>query len=235
MNKVVIMCGGRGQRLRPLTDTVPKPLVPLNGKPVLGHIIDFYERSGYADFVLCTGYQGEKVAEFVKGLGSASRFEFSAAGEQAGILKRLHHARAAAGNLFFVAYGDTLINLALDQVLDQHQAGTAAVTITVASIRSPFGLVGVDNSNNVLSFQEKPEQLFYVGHMLMDASVLDGLDPALVELPDGSGLVALFQRLIAEGRLSMYKYRGPQITFNTHEELNQAEKDIVNFFTESVE
>ena len=62
-SKVVVLCGGRGARLKPQTDVVPKALVPINGRPILEYIIDFYRARGLSSFVLCVGYKGEQIAE----------------------------------------------------------------------------------------------------------------------------------------------------------------------------
>ncbi len=105
------------------------------------------------------------------------------------------------------------------------------VTITTAGVRSPFGLVKATEDGCVVSFDEKPVQPYYVGHMLIDRTVLEDVDPELLEMPDGDGLVALFQRLIEKRRLRLYPYTGPQITFNTQQELNRAERELVAFFT----
>ncbi len=235
MVKTIVLCGGRGSRLRPLTDRIPKALVPLNGKPLLAHLVSMYIRKGCHQFLLCVGYRGDMVREFFVREPFDAEFEFSDAGEEAGILQRLYHARTQMNERAFVAYGDTLINVDLDAMLTDHASSGAAITITTANVRSPFGLVTTDADRWVCSFEEKPLQLFYVGHMLLERSVLDDVDPGLLVLPDGQGLVRLFADLTARRRLRMYPYNGPQITFNTHKELDQAERDFVSFFTQPEE
>ncbi len=63
--KVVILCGGRGSRLQPLTADVPKPLVQLHGKPILQHVIEFYLRHEFREFILCAGFRSEMIRGFV--------------------------------------------------------------------------------------------------------------------------------------------------------------------------
>ena len=227
----VVLCGGRGSRLRPLTDRVPKPLVKLDGRPILYHLLQSYIDKGYPDFVICVGYRGDMVEEFVASSALRASVRFSDAGDEASMLSRLHQAREMMTDTVFVAYGDTLIDVDLDDMLAKHESTGAAITITTANVRSPFGLVSPGPDGLVESFEEKPLQWFYVGHMLMEKSVLDDIESDLIDLPEGDGMVALFNRLISENRLRMYPYGGPQITFNTHRELNQAERDFVSFFT----
>ena len=231
MVKTVILCGGRGSRLRPLTDEIPKALVTLNNKPLLQHLIESYIRKGIRSFVLCVGYRGKMIEEFVEHHPSDAEFEISDAGEEASILQRLHVAGDLTGERFFVAYGDTLIDVGLEQMLEDHVSSGALATVTTADVRSPFGLVTIDSEGWARSFEEKPVQLYYVGHMLLERSILDDLDPGLLALPDGDGLVRLFGELISRRRLNTYAYNGPQITFNTEQELHQAERDFITFFT----
>lgn len=231
MLTTLILCGGRGTRLRPLTDRIPKPLAPLNGKPCLQYIVELYIRKGYKRLILCIGYQGEMIIEFFRRQSFDAEIEFSDAGEQASMLERIYQARAFIGERAFVAYGDTLIDVNLAQMLARHIATGAAVTITSADVRSPFGLVISDPENRVLSFEEKPLQPYYIGHMLLERSVLENVDPALLRMPDGEGLVTLFKRLIEKQRLWTYSYTGPQITFNTQQDLDRAEQDLTKFFT----
>lgn len=227
----MILCGGRGSRLRPLTDRVPKTLVKLDGRPILYHLLQSYIDKGYQDFVICVGYRGDMVEEFVDSSALRASVRFSDAGDEASMLSRLYQAREMMTDRVFVAYGDTLIDVDLDDMLSKHESTGAAITITTANVRSPFGLVSPDPEGLVESFEEKPLQWYYVGHMLMEKSVLYDIAPDLIDLPEGDGIVALFNRLISENRLRMYPYGGPQITFNTHRELNQAERDFVSFFT----
>ena len=235
MVKVVVLCGGRGARLGPVTDRLPKPLVPLNGKPILQHLVQSYINKGFRDFILCTGYRGDMIKEFFSENTFDARFEFSDAGGEASMLLRLHQARQLMSENVFVAYGDTLVDVDLTEMLSDHQNSGAPLTITVASVRSPFGLVSTGTDRMVDSFEEKPVQSYYVGHMLLERSILNDLEPELLALPDGDGLVKLFSLLISQRLLHMYPYSGPQITFNTSQELRQAERDITTFFTHQEE
>ena len=229
------MCGGRGSRLGPVTDQIPKPLVSVNGKPILQHLVQSYIDKGFQDFILCTGYRGEMIREFFSGNKFDARFEFSDAGEKASMLLRLHHAKELMSERVFVAYGDTLVDVDQAEMLSEHVTSGASVTITVASVRSPFGLVTTEPDGWVVSFEEKPVQSYYVGHMLLERNALNDLDPKLLAMPDGDGLVKLFSLLISQRLLHKYAYSGPQITFNTRQELHQAERDFIAFFTHQEE
>ena len=229
--KTIILCGGRGTRLRPLTDQMPKPLLPLKGKPILQYLIESYLAKGVREFILCTGYQGEQIRAFVSGLGVNAVFSFSDAGEHASILQRLHEAKGLMGTRVFVAYGDTLLDVDLPAMHADHVASGASATIATATVQSPFGLVQASTDRWVGTFQEKPKQSYYVGHMLLERSVLENVAEDWLVLPDGAGLVRLFEHLAARRTLRIFPYTGPAITFNTPRGLVRAERDVVHFFT----
>lgn len=230
--KVVVLCGGHGHRLRPLTKHVPKPLVTLNGKPVIQHIIEFYIKKGFCDFILCVGYRAAAIRKFVLTRSFNANIEISDCGADAGILKRLYFAKNILGERSIVTYGDTFINIEPARILAEHRKRGAGATITVADIRSPFGLVKSDSKNIARSFEEKPTLQYYIGHMIMETDILFNLGKKIVSMPDGQGLVRLFHQLIKHGKLNIYRHKGLKITFNTPHEYKKAEEEFVKFFTE---
>lgn len=232
---IIVLCGGAGSRLRPLTERLPKTLVPLNGKPMLRHILEYHLAKGRRRFILCLGYLGDRIREFIAGAGfPEASFAFSDLGEKASMLARIHAAAALAdAPRALIVYGDTLIDTDLPAMLAAHRERDADLTLTTASIRNPFGLVRLDAGNRVLSFEEKPIQTYYIGQMLMERRVAEEVSPELLALPDGEGLVRCIQGLAARGRVGAFQYAGPQITFNTQQELQKAERDIIAFYTQA--
>ena len=227
----MILCGGRGGRLQPLTANLPKPLVALNGRPILQHVIEFYLSQRCREFVLCVGFRAEMIEAFVEQQQFPARIVMSNAGEEASMLRRLYEARASLADRAIVTYGDTFLNINLQHLLAAHVAQRVAITMTIADIRSPFGLVAVDEDQRVSAFQEKPVLPYYIGQLVLERRVLDELDPSLLALPDGEGLVRLFQQLIAQRQLAAYKHEGLQITFNTLAEREKAEEEMLKFYT----
>lgn len=230
---IIILCGGMGTRLRPRTECIPKTLVPLCGKPMLEHILDAYLAKGFSRFVLCVGYLGHKISEFLEQRRFDADIRISDLGEQAGMLARIHAAMAHAGPRALVTYGDTLIDTDLQAMLAAHQARQAALTLTTASIKSPFGLIGMAGDHQVLSFEEKPTQTFYIGQMLVEGQALADVPEGFLRMHDGEGLILFFRSLIDQGRVIAFPYAGPQITFNTEQELKKAERDIITFYTQA--
>ena len=230
---MVIMAGGRGRRLGDLTENTPKPLVQVGGRPILQRKLEQYTRQGFRKFVLCLGYRAEQIRESVLKFDLPADFEFSDAGESAGILRRLVEARPLFGSDLLMTYGDTYTDLDLDELVRVHRQGANEATIVVAAIQNPFGLVEAEG-DRVTFFKEKPVLRYYIGYAMISASALDLIPPAVVDLPDGEGLVTFFKILIALERLGVYEHSGLQITFNTKDELKAAEQNVA-FYTDPEE
>ena len=230
-SKVAILCGGRGSRLRPTTDDVPKALVSLNGCPILDHILDLYRAKGLREFILCVGYKADRVEAHYANAGMEDEIRFSNEGVDASMLERIWALRDLISERLFVTYGDTFTDLNLQAMLDTHLRLGAEVTIVTAKIRSPFGLVAMGQEGFVTSFVEKPLLDYYIGSFILERRAMDHITPELLAKPDGQGLVEFFAALSAQRRLAAYQHEGLQITFNTESERQIAEEHLGEFYT----
>ena len=230
-SKVVVLCGGRGTRLKPQTDVIPKALVPINGRPILEYILDFYRAKGLSRFVLCVGYKGEQIAERYETPPPGIEIEISDIGEDASMLQRIWAVRDLIGERAFVSYCDTFIDLDLDGLMASHLDHEATVTLVSAKIKSPFGLLTFDSSSWVSSFVEKPLLNYYIGCFVLERSGLSHVTPEMLERGDGDGLVSFFQDLVAKKKLAGFEHEGMQITFNTESEREKAEEYLGQFYT----
>lgn len=229
--QVVILCGGRGTRLKPVTDAIPKPLIELNGKPILDYIIDFYRMHGFSRILLCLGYKGEKIREHYRKPLKGITLSFADAGEKTSMIKRLWLVRDKVEDTFFVSYGDTLIDLDIQQLRKEHVLRRACATIVSAKIRNPFGLITFDKKGWARSFVEKPLLNYYIGSFVLERSSLRKVPAEFLRLNDGQGLVNFFLSLIRRKKLAVFEHGGLQITFNTEDERKLAEEDIGKFYT----
>lgn len=230
--KVLILCGGRGRRLQPNDLDLPKALIELHGKPILQRILEFYIQRQWRQFVICAGYRGDLVQNFLSKFQGKAEIEVSDSGEGAGMLERLYRARHLIDERAIVTYGDTFIDIDIDQMLKEHIKKGSDLTLTIADIRTPFGIVNIDHDQKVKSFKEKPLFSYYIGHMIVERRVLDELDDRLVSAPNGEGIVKLFQMLAKQKRLYAYKHSGLKLTFNTWNEHKAAQDVFLRFFTE---
>jgi glucose-1-phosphate cytidylyltransferase len=228
--QVAVLCGGRGARLRPMTDVVPKALVELNGKPILDYIVGFYSAKGLQQFILCVGYKGELVRAHCDDYAQNLNFEFSDAGEDASMLQRIWEMRDLIKEQIFISYCDTFIDLDIGKMLEEHCSKGAGATMVSAGIKNPFGLLTYDNDGWVDSFVEKPTLNYYIGSFILERSALEFVTPEMLAKSDGAGIVEFFEFLTKRGMLAAYEHAGAQITFNTENERQAAEQVLGHYY-----
>lgn len=222
-NVMVIMAGGRGARLHPLTENCPKPLLPVGGKPMLEHIIDRAKGEGITRFVIAVHYLGHMIEEYF-GNGEKFGVEIDYVREQsplgtAGALTLLK--KLPAGPLL-VTNGDVLADIRYAELLDFHTDHSAVATMAVRlhEWQHPFGVVqtrGVD----IVGFEEKPVMRSHInaGIYVLDPAALKSL--ALNEHCD---MPSLFARLQAQGdRTIVYPMHEPWLDAGHAEDLERAE------------
>ena len=156
--KTAILCGGEGTRLKELTESIPKPLVEIGGKPILWHIMKVYSHYGFNDFILCLGYKGDLIEEyFKKNKEKEWNIAFADTGQKTntgGRIKKIE--KYIDDGLFFATYGDGLANINLKELLDFHKRKNKIATITCVNPLSQFGIIDIGNNNLIIRFREKP-------------------------------------------------------------------------------
>jgi glucose-1-phosphate cytidylyltransferase len=177
---VVILCGGRGTRLRERTEFVPKALVEIGGRPILWHVIGIYAAQGFERFLLATGYLGEAVEEFVAAetWPSAVQVECVDTGldtPTGGRIARL--ADCLAGEPFCATYADGVADVDLDVQLDFHRGHGALATMTVVRPHLQWGVAELGEDDRVGGFVEKPRSEHWIngGFFCFEPGVLDHL------------------------------------------------------------
>jgi dTDP-glucose pyrophosphorylase len=157
-NRMVIMAGGQGTRLRPRTEDCPKPLLPVGGKPILEHIIEHAKAGGFQHFVLAVHYLGHMIENYF-GDGSRWQVQIDYLREEsplgtAGALSLLNPRLDAP---FVVTNGDVLTDIRYDKLLDFHYRQGAAATMAVRlhEWQHPFGVVRT-NGVDIIGYEEKP-------------------------------------------------------------------------------
>jgi NDP-sugar pyrophosphorylase family protein len=222
----IILSGGKGQRLRPLTEDLPKPLIRLNGRPLLDHLLRYLRVSGVSRFVLCTGYKAEAVEKYVRDHFDPTWNITCVNSGDVSMSDRLLDARPHVAGPALICYGDTLANVDLAALSLRHQAGGGLATLTIYPLQSPFGVVSLDSANRITSFVEKPPLPYWIniGFLLCELRAFDFLEA-------GTDLTAFFSSLAGAGVLFAYQHHGKHLTVNTEKDLAEAESRMVEFFT----
>jgi len=232
----MILCGGLGTRFREETDTRPKPMVAVGGKPILWHIMKSYAAYGYRDFILCLGYKGHMIKDYFlnyqayqrdftlrldhsprityhsKAEEDDWRVTFVETGEHAQTGARVARAsRYVVGETFCLTYGDGVGNVDLGALLAFHRAHGKLATVTGVRPPGRFGELEVDGSGRATQFNEKPQVqagLINGGFFVFQRAFLDRF------LDDGTGGADMvleqepLQRLARSGELMVYVHEG---------------------------
>ena len=225
--QALILAGGEGTRLRPLTETVPKSVMPLAGRPFLSYMIDWLGRHGVDEVVLACGYRADKVRE-VLGEGTTPRLRYVEEPEPLGTAGAIKFAAAELAERFLALNGDVLTDLDLSALQAFHERSDGRATLGLYPVpdASNYGLVSRDGDGAVLEFLEKPEAPgpgeINAGSYVLEHGVLE-------LVPDGQ-MVSIerdvFPRLIGEGLFAM-PLQGYWMDIGTPQRYLQATWDIL--------
>ena len=157
--KAVVMAGGEGTRLRPLTSNQPKPMVPIVGKPCMEHILELLRRHGFEDVLVTVAFLPQAIRSYF-GMGETLglAIEYSVEESPLGTAGSVRLASGRLDDTFLVISGDALCDIDLGRLVGLHKEKGAAVTIGLKSVDNPleFGIVVTDEDGKVERFLEKP-------------------------------------------------------------------------------
>ena len=163
-NKVIIMAGGKGTRLRPLTKNIPKPMLKVGNRPILLTIVEKFKLSGYSNFIMCVNYKSKVIKDyFGNGKKFGVKIDYVHEKKRMGTAGALSLLKNKLKESFFVINGDLLTNFDFEKLLDFHLKNKSSATMCVTEyiINSPYGEVGLNNIN-ISSIEEKPKHKFFV-------------------------------------------------------------------------
>lgn len=227
--KALILAGGRGTQLKPLTEKIPKPLLPIGKKPLLQYQVELLKRHNVQEIWILTGYLGDKIQEY---FGDGSKFGvyikyIHQPQKEIGTGHALSLAKEAIGNVpFFVLYGDVLVDIDLDDLCSYHVQGGAVGTVALTSIKSPsfYGVAHV-RGEKIVEFEEKPRQ--DVSHVI--SAGIFCFAPEIFEYLKGDEDLHLekdvFPRLAKEGKLAGYSFEGQWFDIGNKETYERAKKE----------
>jgi mannose-1-phosphate guanylyltransferase len=158
--KAVVLVGGEGTRLRPLTETIPKPLVPLVDRPFLDHVLDHLASGGVHEVILSSSYLEAAFGPFLESRHGHPAITWITEATPLGTAGAIANAAGHLHETFLVLNGDILTDLDLAALVAFHREHGAAATITLAPVDDarPFGLVATEGGGRVREFREKPAE-----------------------------------------------------------------------------
>ena len=221
---VVILCGGKGLRLRPLTKELPKPLIKINEKSILENIIIYFLKYKVKNFVIATGYKKELIEQFIQKRFKKQNIKAIYTGLNSDIIVRLQKSSTYSKKYFLVCYGDTMVDIDLNKYIKFYFKNIKKILIASYQLKSSFGILEIKNKNDVVDFREKPalDIWFNVGYFIFSSDKFHYFKK-----------FKKFQNLLKfiskKNILRTYKHTGNHITINTITELEIAKQKIKKF------
>ena len=218
--QVIILCGGKGTRMHPTTELLPKPLMHIGDRPILWHIMKFYSKHGHKDFILLLGFKGKMIKEYfskLENLDSDWNITFLDTGLETKKGDRIRMAKELIkGDKFLLAYGDDLCNVNINDVIKFHEENSKMVTLTSIKLVSNFGIVEMDESATVKQFKEKPVLNHWIsgGYLVLNKEVIDHIKPGMDETD-------AFETLAADGKVQAFKHDGFWKTMNSIRDMQE--------------
>lgn len=212
--RTVILCGGKGTRAYPYTESIPKPLLDVAGQPILRRVMGIYASQGFSDFVLATGYLGDRIAQFADTLPADWKVDLVDTGEETNTGSRLKACRGYVGERFLATYGDGLGDVDLDRLVSFHERHGSTATLTTVPLPSQYGTIEATGDGRVTRFREKPVLDGYwinAGFFVFDQAAFDhwaGEDLEREVLP----------ALSHAGRLFAYQHTGFWASMDTYKD-----------------
>ena len=240
--KVVILCGGKGTRMREETEYRPKPLVIIGEKPIIWHIMNIYSHYGINDFILCLGYKGDMIKQYFNEMNwrnndytihiedGLSNIDYHTNGNEkwnitmvdtgietltAGRLKKIK--KYLDEDEFLMTYGDGVSDVNITELIKYHKQKGKIATITGVNPNSSFGVVEVENGI-AKSFTEKPKLngLINGGFMVVNKKVFDYIpeeDCMFVQDP--------LRNIAKNSELAVYEHNGFWIAIDTFKDIKR--------------
>jgi len=219
--RVIILAGGLGTRISEETADKPKPMVPIDGRPILWHIMNIYAKQGWNNFLIATGYRGEVISDWVKSLEtiwSITTVDTGLETQTGGRIKKCMQLHP--GERFLATYGDGLGNIDLNKLVSFHKSHGRLATLTAVRPPARFGYLEIEKGQ-VQNFGEKNQSgagWINGGFFVLEPEVSD-----LIESPNEPFETGALPRLVQRGELMSHNHDGfwqPMDTFREKEDLS---------------
>ena len=224
--EAIILCGGKGERLRPITNNIPKPLIKINDKPILYYVITHLKKYNINKIHIASGYK----SGLIKKHFSDNKYDIDISIYNSGdvdIIKRIQDILVHVEKDILVLYGDTISNVDINELILRHTQSSKEITMTVWPLKIAYGLVEILSDGTVVSFVEKPtlDKWINIGYFYINKNYYDLIF-------DNDIFQSFLQQSASNSSINAYKHHGVHITVNTLSELEEAQKNIKKLLIE---
>ncbi len=232
--KALFLAGGRGSRLKPLTDTIPKPMVPIMNKPLLERKMISLKKCGITEVVVSSCYKSSHIENyFGTGEKLGLKIEYIVEDMPLGTGGAIKKAGADVKETFVVFNSDILSDIDIKKMLDLHKKSHALATIAVTEVKNPssYGVIDFDEEGYAKSFIEKPEPGKNSSNKINAGIYI--LEPEILKEISNNKVVSverdIFPKLLKKGhKIAVYDDKGYWIDIGTIKKYLQAHKDILD-------
>ena len=217
--QVLILCGGMGTRAYPYTEYLPKPMLPINGKPILVHVMKIFADQGYKKFILSLGYRKEAIIDYFDRKILDWDVTLVDTGENTDTGGRISKCQHLLGEQFMATYVDGLSDISLNRLIEFHNSHDGMATITSVPLRSQYGTIDALESGKIIAFKEKPilrEHWINAGFFVFHRNVFDHWEGENLERD-------VFPNLLRKGLLYTYRHDGFFKSMDTHKDQQEIE------------
>ncbi|MCT4595035.1 MAG: sugar phosphate nucleotidyltransferase [Anaeromicrobium sp.] len=242
--QVVILCGGKGARMKKITEDIPKPMATIGDKPILWHIMKTYMYYGFNDFILLLGYKGDKIKEYfldykwrnsdftIDARSGEKRLSYINEGEKWKITfidtglqtmtgGRVKQIKKYVKGTFFLTYGDGLSNVNIKELLDYHKKMRKIGTVTGINRNSQYGILDVEKGM-ARNFKEKPnnKEIINGGFFVFEPEIFSYIEDEKKSILERKPLMTLANH----NELAVYEHKGFWMAMDTYKDVLEVNK-----------
>ena len=205
--KVVILAGGKGLRLSNITSELPKPMILIDGIPLIQHIINHYSHYGFNDFIICTGYKSDIIEDyFLNNMPDEISIKIVNSGEYSSMTDRLWSIRKEINNEpFLLSYADNLSNVNINKIIDSFNKSDRILTLAAVHPYIEYGVLNL-KGNDLISFKEKgidKNSWINGGFMVADYKIFE-----IINKYQEKGFGYVLEYLASINNINVYKHEG---------------------------
>jgi len=219
----LILAGGKGKRLKPLTNLTPKPLIKVSGRSIVDYVIEHCSTYKIKDFFVLSGYLSERVEEHFRDYPASKNIKVINTGD-VDIIERIKSVKEfLRTDYFLILYGDTISDVNIANLLEFHVKSGKLATITTWELVSNFGVIKSNKDSIVQNYLEKPKLDIWIniGYIILSKECFSHMD-------DFSCFENFLTYMVNERNMVSFKHHGMHLTINNIHELNIAEEKLKN-------
>ena len=220
----LILAGGKGTRLRPITHSIPKPLVKVAGKAIIDYSVEHCLYHKVKNFIILSGYLSDKVTSHFDSTPLHESINLSIINSgDVDIIERIKCAIPSIKTKYLIIlYGDTICDVNISDILKFHKSHGSIATMATWQMRSNFGVIDSDNSGMVINYKEKPKMDIWmnIGYIILSTNKINAMHSF-------DTFQKFLKGMVESKKLYAYKHNGFHYTVNNISELQDAEECLI--------